>query len=944
MATAAVGENTRIRFGPFKLAVSERMLTREGIRVELGGRALEILIALVSSPNEIISKKELMDRVWPDAIVEEGSLRFHMAGLRKALGDGHDGARYIATLAGRGYCFVAPTEQALSDDNDTGAPNGSFPHANLPQRLGRMVGRDVDVMKLGAQLTGSRLVTIVGPGGVGKTTVAIAAAHQAAEAFAGHVLFVDLGVISDPKLAATTIAAMLGLPVQAEDATPDVIRFLRDKHLLLILDTCEHLVEAIATIASSILDAAPQVHIVATSREALRINDERIYRLDALACPPEATAAIQEYPAVQLFVERAIAGGAQLEGNEAEASIVADICRKLDGVALAIELAARRVETYGLEQTAALLDQRLTHLWQGLRTAPPRHQTLQATLDWSYGLLSDTERAVLRRLAVFVGNFPLDAALDVVADETLERASVFAAIDSLVEKSMVAARPIGAMMRYRLLDTTRAYVVELSEEDEREELARRHAAYCRLWFDQNGSEWTSLSTPMERAPHFNAINNVRSALEWCFGGKGDVSLGVRLVASVAPVFRAMGLLPECQRWTERALQSLDDTTRGGIEEMQLQAAFGVSVMFMKGHNEVSSSALNRSLEIAQARGDQLNAARLHGPIHFFHLRSGEFRRCLDYAERCSAIASQLDNPAASTLSKALLGLSYCLIGRLEEAHATLAPVVGPGLLAASKQMHYGFDHYTWARIGWSTNLWLQGNVDQARAVIRQCFKDAETMRHPVSFAISLSSIATLLWIGDLDVAEEHLIPFIARAETQAFGPYLSMGQAYQAEIAIRRGQAAAGVTALREQLEVLHGQRFELFTVRFQFVTIMGLLALGRFADAWMLSEESEQLIEAQGYYSYLPELLRLKGQILSTAPELSALGSEAYLRKSLDLSRSQGAGAWELRAATDLARLWVGQRRTAEAVGLLRPVYERLTEGRDTAVFRAAAELLARA
>lgn len=383
---AAVGDSTGVRFGPFKLAVNERMLTREGIPVELGGRALEILIALATSPNEVLSKKELMDRVWPDAIVEEGSLRFHMAGLRKALGDGQDGARYIATLAGRGYCFVAPTERALPDENDTSTPKESFPHANLPQRLGRMVGRDVDVIKLGAQLVGSRLVTIVGPGGVGKTTVAIAAAHQAADAFAGHVLFVDLGVISDPKLAATTIAAMLGLPVQAEDPTPDVIRFLREKRLLLILDTCEHLVETIATIVSSILDAAPHVHIVATSREALRIDNERIYRLDALACPPEATAAIAEYPAVQLFVERAIAGGAQLNGNEAEAAIVADICRKLDGVALAIELAARRVETYGLEQTAALLDQRLTHLWQGLRTAPPRHQTLQATLDWSYGL------------------------------------------------------------------------------------------------------------------------------------------------------------------------------------------------------------------------------------------------------------------------------------------------------------------------------------------------------------------------------------------------------------------------------------------------------------------------------------------------------------------------------------------------------------------------------
>ncbi len=282
MAIVAVGDIKGIRFGPFKLAVGERLLSREGVPVELGGRALDILVALVTSPNEIVSKKQLMDRVWPDALVEEGSLRFHMAGLRKALGDGQDGARYITTIAGRGYCFVAPTVAVLPDHRDSPLVEDVFPHANLPPRLARMVGRDVDVMKLGAQLTDSRLVTIVGPGGVGKTTVAIAAAHQAAEVFAGHVLFVDLGVVADPKLAATTIAALLGLPVQAEDATPDVMRFLRDKRLLLILDTCEHLVETVATIASSILDAAPQVHIIATSREALRIDSERIYRLDAL--------------------------------------------------------------------------------------------------------------------------------------------------------------------------------------------------------------------------------------------------------------------------------------------------------------------------------------------------------------------------------------------------------------------------------------------------------------------------------------------------------------------------------------------------------------------------------------------------------------------------------------------------------------------------------------
>ncbi len=212
-----------------------------------------------------------------------------------------------------------------------------------------MIGREEDVLELSARLADKRVVTIVGPGGVGKTTVAVAVAHHLAEAFAGAVLFVDFGMIGDATLAATAVTSMLGMPVQSNDPTPGLIQFLKDKRILLVLDTCEHLVEAIAALAATIAETAPGVHILATSREALRIEGEHVYRLDALPRPPDApgltASSLQQFPATQLFVERALAGGARLEINDAEAVIVSDICRKLDGVALAIELAARRVES-----------------------------------------------------------------------------------------------------------------------------------------------------------------------------------------------------------------------------------------------------------------------------------------------------------------------------------------------------------------------------------------------------------------------------------------------------------------------------------------------------------------------------------------------------------------------------------------------------------------------
>ena len=325
-----------ITFGPFRLVASERLLTKQGSPVELGARALDVLIALLSQANAVVGKKELLARVWPDVTVGEDSLRFHVASLRKALGDGKDGARYVDTLAGRGYCFVAPIVRTRERAEEPAAVIG-LPYTHLPSRPIGMVGREDDIISVSSRLTASRFVTIVGPGGVGKTTVAVAAGHRLIDDFRGAVLFVDLGMLSDPNLVPTVVATMLGLSAQADDPTPSLIAYLGDKRILLILDTCEHLIESVAVLASHIFLAAPQIHILATSREALRVEGEHVYKLDPLACPPDdpgLTAAVaQEFPAVQLFVERAVAGGARLDFSDMEAAIVASICRKLDGMA-----------------------------------------------------------------------------------------------------------------------------------------------------------------------------------------------------------------------------------------------------------------------------------------------------------------------------------------------------------------------------------------------------------------------------------------------------------------------------------------------------------------------------------------------------------------------------------------------------------------------------------
>ena len=311
-----------ISFGPFSLVASERLLLKGGTPVELGARTLDTLIALLSRPNEVVGKKDLIAKVRPDVIVEEGSLRFHIAALRKALGDGKDGARYITTLAGRGYCFVAPISRS-NDRADGITTVAVIKGSNLPARSVRMVGRADDVFTISNRLRVSRFVTIVGSGGVGKTTVAVAVVHDLLEAFSGAVLFVDLGALSDPDLVASTVTSMLGLAVRSDNSTPSLIAYLRDKQMLLVLDDCEHVIEAVATLAARIFVGGPQVHILATSREALRVEGEQVYRLMPLTVPPDDPGLTAEvaltFPAIQLFVERAAASGARLDLSDADA-------------------------------------------------------------------------------------------------------------------------------------------------------------------------------------------------------------------------------------------------------------------------------------------------------------------------------------------------------------------------------------------------------------------------------------------------------------------------------------------------------------------------------------------------------------------------------------------------------------------------------------------------
>jgi predicted ATPase/DNA-binding winged helix-turn-helix (wHTH) protein len=929
-----------LSFGPFTVTPHERLVTRDGVALPMGAKSFDTLIALMSRPNEVVSKWDLMGLVWPGMAVEETNLRFHIAALRKALGDGKDGARYIATLSGRGYCFVAPISQAGVQAEPRRAPRTELPPVKLPNRLQRMVGRADAVASVSEKLVTSRFVTIVGPGGVGKTAVAVAIAHDLLATFAEAAHFVDLAALSDPDLVITSLLLMLGLPAQTDDPMPALLAHLHDKRMLLVLDNCEHVIAAAAPLAAEIFQAAPQVHILATSREALRVEGEQVYRLAPLGVPPDdsgLTAAVaRTYPALELFLERAKAGGAQIALDDSNAAIAARICRKLDGMALAIELAAGRVEAYGLEQTAALLDERLNLLWQGQRTAPPRQKTLQATLDWSYGLLSEFERLVLRRLAIFAGHFTIDAALEVVPDEQVDRSRLFDAIDSLVAKSMVAPRPIGAMMRYRLLDTTRAYLLAI--EDDGSALAARHANYYRRWLQQAGTKWATVPSADERAIHFSALHNVRAALDWCFGPTGDVGIGIALAAAAASIFLAMSLLIECRRWSERALAAIDFPSRSGTEEMHLQAALGLTLMFTRGGSEAARGALTRALAIAETLGDAPNQLQLLGRMHIFHERIGQFEAALGYAQHSLIVAEALGDPASLALAQSLLGVSLHLGGEHRDALKMLeAAWRGPGTERISTV--YGFDHRNRAGISLARELWLQGRPAQARQLAQQAVAEAAQMDHPITLCIALIwAVSIDLWSGDLTAADDNIDRFIAHAYSRSMGPYLAAGRGVKGELAIRRGDAESGVATIGRCLQELHESGYELLTTTFNIALVHGHLALGQIEQSAHLIDDAIRLVERSGDHLYMPELLRMKGKVLLSHPQPNIEQAKRHIREALELSRRTGAKAWELRAAIDLATLMADH---GEAKLLLQSALEGFAEGSETADITTASSLL---
>ncbi len=937
-----------LRFGPFRLVPSQQALYQGTERIRLGSRAFELLVVLSQSPGELVTKEQLLARVWPNLHVDETALRVHVAALRKALGVGPEGEPYIVNVVGRGYRFSLPVTRIPA-----ALPAASPSQSHAPRHFARVVGRQDAVDSIARQLPHHRLVTVVGAGGIGKTTVALVLAERLAADYPDAVHFVDLSTLAHDGLVPAAVAFSLGLSNLAEDPTSGVIATLRDKRLLLVLDCCERVIEGAAILVEEILAGAPGVHMLATSREPLRALGERVIRLPPLVTPQVSTGITAEqaaaFPAVQLFLERATASLDDFALTDANAPLVAALCRRLDGIALALELVAGHVNAFDLQTLVTMLDDRLSLLGPSRRTAVPRHKTLRAVLDWSFETIAGRERLLLRRLAIFTGGMDLPSVQAVVADGALAPHEIVEALSILVDKSLVAVDLTGGAARYRLLDSTRAYAAEkLRESGEATAMARRHAQHYLAAFATARQTLTAATISAWLAEYSPNVGDVRSALDWAFSPEGEPLLGIQLAAEALPVMYEMSLIEECRRRAAVALAALPLLAEPTPTlEMRLSITLGAAQMYTPGPVPQTILTWERVLEIARQLSVKSGEARALWALWTACTYTGRPREALGYAQLFSQVRIEDAEAFTHWPGERIIGVSLHLMGDQQAARMHLERMLAGYVPRVHEYYTPGFqlDQGAMARVTLVRVLWVMGQVDAALSMLEQVLGEVRRVNHALSkgYALIEAALPILIMVGDLDGAKRELDLLQSTAEQHGFAIWQASLRGMWLAIQAARG-AAIPVRDIRGAFSALRATGY---TAPLAWLT--GVIAeVGGAQDGVEarigLVDEAVATCERFGELWNLPELLRVRAMLSVLGRPEGVEEARTVLVRAFGLARQQGARSWELRIAMSAAQLFGDvEGRNLAGVPLLAQISDSICGGAGTADVMAAAAMRTR-
>jgi len=924
-----------LEFGRYKLVPGRRELLADGKPLQVGDRAFDVLLRLTEARGALVGKDDLLKAGWPGQIVEENVLHAQISALRKAFAAERD---LIRTVSGQGYQLTAEVRAGL--------PAAFGESSTLQQWISELIGRDEQLQQVLDLLTRKRLVSLCGPGGIGKTRLAGEAARMLLERSAGKVCIAKLAPLSDPRLVPATVANALGLALAGGPVTPErIAAAIGAQPVVLVLDNCEHLIDACAQLAEALLQHTNAARLLATSREPLGADGEHVYRVPGLDFP-EVNAAPDvalRSASVRLFLARVRESDPQFASDAAACSTISSICRRLDGIPLAIELAASRAAVLGIDALSSLLDDRFRILAGGRRTAMPRHQTLRATLDWSHDLLPEPERVILRRLAVFSGPAPLGLASRVVADAKLTQSEVVAGIGNLVSKSLVLRDT--ATGAYRLLETTRAYAREkLSAAGELDLVARRHAEQCRGLFDQAVLDWESLPTTQWLAAYQAYLDDLRAALDWAFAVKGEESGAIQLTVAAVPLWFHLSLIDECRARVEQALERMP--AAGPVSEdrvMQLHAAHGWSLMYTTGPARETGVAWNTALQLAERLGSTDYRLRALWGLWAGSINNGQFTEALELARKFHQAAETSSDRADALVGERMMAQSLHFLGEQHEALVSIEHMLShyDAPQRRSHVVRFQFDQRVTARITLSRVLWLRGKTDQALRNVETGIQEALSLSHSLSLGNVLAQAAcpVTLLAGKLDLAERYIAMFMEQAAANTLNVWRIYGRCFSGMLRIRRGDVAGGVLQLGEAVDELRQAKFVQYLTAFLLAQAEGLAEAQRVEQALLAIHEALARVEGTKERWCLAEALRIRGELaLQIGSQTEA---ESYFRQALKWAHAQGALSWELRAATSLARLYQTQGRPAPGRAVLEPVLTAFTEGLDSRDVTSAAGLL---
>jgi predicted ATPase/DNA-binding winged helix-turn-helix (wHTH) protein len=947
------GMNFVYTAGRWQLDLRRSELRADGVAIPIGMRAFEVIVVLAKSAGQVVLKDDLMRAVWPGMIVEEATLWVHVSAIRRALGPDRS---MLRTVSRRGYrlmgnWIVSPIEVSPSDPRGEGVEaRAPQPLTNIPETPHDLIGRAAALEKLLDLSSAYRAITLTGPGGIGKTVLALEVARRLLGQFAGNGWFIDLSSLADPSLLTSAVATTIGFRLGGDAITPQTIgRAIGQTKLLLVLDNCEHVIEAASSLAEVILRFCPKVSILSTSRETLQIGGEYVYRVPPLTIPSggsQTPATILGYSAVQLFIARTKTLRSDFSPDDAALSRIASICEHLDGIPLALEFASACTAAIGIQEIEDRLTDRFGLLTGGRRTAPQRHQTLAATLEWSYQLLPEWERLLLRHLAVFRGGFTLDAVISVVGSG-LAAPEVVKGVRNLVTKSLVTTEGSSAVDRLRLLETTRAYAArELDAKGEIQTARRNHAHYFRdlLVLATAGSRISPSIPPV--IGRSAEIDNIRAALDWAFSPAGDPTVGVALTAMYAPVWLHLSLLQETKERVEHALANLgSQPDLPLVVQMKLQIALGVALIFMMGPMTKIRTLIKFSLQAAQHLNDE--GVELQALWGLWVLDTGieEIRAGLSTVEQFEQVAHRIGDPGLVAFADRLAGYTFHLAGEHKEAGSRFRQVIdAPSASTAPRYTILNFDHRAVSRAGLAATLCLQGFIDQAVHESQASLSEALATRQLVSTheVIRLAVFPVAVVVGDFAAAGRAIAMLVDLATSQNATYWVILAQFLKGELAVRLGEFASGVALLRNAFDLCgkHG-----WTPRYcQFLAVLaeGLAGLGQVNEALLTIDTALGKAHRGGEFVYAPEILRTKGElILKDHAKGSKDAAESSFRNAIEMARRQGALLWELRATVSLARLKAQHGRQDEARSELSQVYDQFTEGFDFSDLRAAKSML---